>query len=143
MVQREERWWLRVYLQLAPVAALASAAIISGVARAWPPWASREDLEFFAVLVTLGLACYGALIWILELVGVAMLWAYSKYKDWRATARQNTATARQNTQKNLLLALSASGYLDISELTQEDLRKLGLEDLDLTDLQDPREREPA
>ena len=136
MVQREERWWLRVYLQLAPVAALTSAAIIAGVARAWPPWASREDLEFFAVLVTLGLACYGALIWILELVGVAMLWAYSKYKEWRATARQNT-------QKNLLLALSASGYLDLSELTQEDLRKLGLEDLDLMELQDLREREPA
>ena len=72
-----------------------------------------------------------------------MLWAYSKYKDWRATARQNTATARQNTQKNLLLALSASGYLDISELTQEDLRKLGLEDLDLMELQDLCEREPA
>ena len=120
-----DRWWLRVYLQLAPVGALITASIISGIARAWPPWGNREDLEFFAVLVTLGLACYGALIWTLELVGVAMLWAYSRYKDWRATARLDA-------QRELAKDLLRRGV----EVPPELLAELGLETLDPEDIRD-------
>ena len=128
-----DRWWLRVYLELAPVGTLVTAAIVAGFARAWPPWDNRQDLELFAVLVTLGLACYGAVIWILELGGLAMLWAFSKYQNWRATDRKNT-------RKALIRDLVETGRLSASEVTPEYLRQFGLEELDLKDL---REKELA
>ena len=124
-----DRWWLRVYLTFSPLGALAIAAIFSGIAEAWPPWGTRDDLEFFGALVTLGLACYGAVIWILELVGAGMLRAWSEYK-----------TRRKNAQKNVLMVLAKSGALKLSAITPEQLRDLDLNDLDLEDL---RERELA
>ena len=120
-----DRWWLRVYLELAPVGTLATASIIAIVAGAWPPWDNRQDLEFFAVLVTLGLACYGAVIWISELVGAAVLKAWSEYQTWK-----------KNRQKLFLRNLSESGALNLDALTSEQLRKLGLEEADLNELRD-------
>ena len=128
-----DRWWLRVYLEVAPVGTLLTAAIAAYIAGAWPPWDNRQDLEFFAVLVTLGLACYGSVIWIFELGGLAMLWAFNKYQGWRAIDKKNT-------QKDLIRTLTESGFLDISEITSERLRELGLEGLDLKDL---RDKEPT
>ena len=125
----KDRWWLRVYLTFSPVGALTLAAIIAGVAGAWPPWSNRDDLELFGALVTLGLACYGSIIWISELVGAVMLRALSEYK-----------TRRKNAQKNVLMVLAKSGALKLSAITPEQLRDLDLNDLDLEDL---RERELA
>ena len=62
-----------------------------------------------------------------------MLWAFSKYQGWRATDKKNT-------QKDLIRTLTESGFLDISKITSERLRELGLEGLDLKDL---RDKEPT
>ena len=58
-----------------------------------------------------------------------MLWAFSKYQNWRATDKKNT-------QKDLIRTLTESGFLNISEITSERLHELGLEGLDLKDLRE-------
>ena len=62
-----------------------------------------------------------------------MLWAFSKYQNWRATDRKNT-------RKALIRDLVETGRLSASEVTPEYLRQFGLEELDLKDL---REKELA
>ena len=124
-----DRWWLRVYLTFSPVGALTLAAIIAGVAGAWPPWGNRDDLELFGALVTLGLACYGSIIWISELIGEAMLRALSGYK-----------TRRKSEKMKVLRIIAESQPLNLDAITPEQLRKLGLEELDLEDL---RDKEPT
>ena len=92
-------------------------------ARAWPPWGSRDDLELFGAMATLGLVCYGAGIWILELIGEGVLRAVSEFK-----------ARNKNSKKKFLVVLARSGALDLSAISTEQLRELGLEEEDVKDL---------
>ena len=62
-----------------------------------------------------------------------MLRALSGYKNWRTIDRKNT-------QKELISASAKAGLLKLSAVTLEQVRELGLEELDLKDL---RDKEPA
>ena len=119
----KDRWWLRYYVTFSPVGALIAAVIILGFARAWPPWGSRDHLELFGALVTLGLACYGAVVWILELVGEGVLRAVSEFN-----------ARNKNRKKKFLMVLARSGALNLSAISTEQLRELGLEEADVKDL---------
>ena len=123
MFGAQDRWWFRAYIAFSPVGALIAAAIISGIARAWPPWSCRDDLELFGVLVTLGLACYGAVIWILEVVvGTVML-------AWREHKRQQKKAG-----KDLLRSMVESGAVDLDRISDADLRLLNIDRSDLEEM---------
>lgn len=123
MFGSQDRWWFRAYIAFSPVGALIAAAIIYGFARAWPPWGNNADLEFFGVLVTLGLACYGAVVWILEALVGAVMMAWTVYKRRKKQAS-----------KEILRTMVESGSVDLDKVTDADLRRLGLNRKDLKEL---------
>lgn len=90
MNKSSNRGWIRFYLALAPVGTLLATVGIVLLAGAWPPWSDKATLEFTGKLVPLAAVCYGTAVWILELVGAGMFWAWNKYQSWKATDRRNT-----------------------------------------------------
>ena len=129
MVVLQDKGWLRAYLAFTPVGTLLATAGIIFFTGSWPPWSDTASLEFTGKLIPLGATCYGAAIWISELVGAVMLRAWSEYK-----------ARGKNAQKKVLLTLAKSGALKLSDISAEQLHDLDLDDLDLKDL---REKELA
>ena len=132
MVVPQDRRLLRVYLTFAPVGTLLATAGILFFTGSWPPWSNKDSVEFTGKLIPLGATCYGAVIWILELVGAVMLIALNQYKKWR-----------RNAEKKVVLNLARSGALILSDLSAKQLRSLGMDEQDLQDLQDLQEKELA